>query len=186
MTNITSTFLRLTIFLVNAIHSTIFHVFLQNLTRYSISLIARMSTKWGNIRTETRSWRPKWPIIMIIGHYFFNMRNIWKTGPDSYYRTKCAFPGRDIPRKISTWKNSKWPTCGHFRSSNFLDYNVIHSTFFYVSLQNAYQISIPLIARMSLKLGKIRTETRSWRPKWSIIGHYFFNMRNIWKTRPDS
>ena len=26
-----------------------------------------MSTKLGNIRTETRSWRPKWPII---GHYF--------------------------------------------------------------------------------------------------------------------
>ena len=36
---------------------------------------------------------------------------------------------------------------------------------------------------MSLKLGKIRTEIRSWR---SIIGHNFFNMRNIWKTRPDS
>ena len=36
-----------------------------------------MSSKFGNIRTETRSW---WPII---GHYFFNMRNIWKTGSDS-------------------------------------------------------------------------------------------------------
>ena len=39
---------------------------------------------------------------------------------------------------------------------------------------------------MSLKLGKIRTETRSWRKKWQIIRHYFFNMRNVWKTRPDS
>ena len=39
---------------------------------------------------------------------------------------------------------------------------------------------------MSSKLGKIRTETRSWRPKWPIIGHYFFNMRNIWKTEPES
>ena len=29
---------------------------------------------------------------------------------------------------------------------------------------------------MSLKSGKIRTETRSWRPKF-IIGHYFCNMR---------
>ena len=38
---------------------------------------------------------------------------------------------------------------------------------------------------MSSKLGKIRTETRSWRPKWLIIGDYFFNMRNIWKTGPD-
>ena len=64
--------------------------------------------------------------------------------------------------------------------------NVIHSTIFYVSLQNLYQISISLIARMSSKLSKIRTETRSWRPKWPIIGHYFFNMSNIWKTGPDS
>ena len=39
---------------------------------------------------------------------------------------------------------------------------------------------------MSSKLGKIRTESRSWRPKWPIIGHYFFNMRNIWKTGPNS
>ena len=39
---------------------------------------------------------------------------------------------------------------------------------------------------MSSKLGKIQTETRSWRPKWPIIGHYFCDMRNIWKTRPDS
>ena len=39
---------------------------------------------------------------------------------------------------------------------------------------------------MSLKLGKNRTETRSWRPKWSIICHFFCNMRNIWKSRPDS
>ena len=36
-----------------------------------------MSSRLGNIRTETRSW---WPII---GHYFFIMRNIWKIGPDS-------------------------------------------------------------------------------------------------------
>ena len=36
---------------------------------------------------------------------------------------------------------------------------------------------------MSLKLGKIRTETRSWRPKWPITGHYF-NMHIIWKTGP--
>ena len=46
--------------------------------------------------------------------------------------------------------------------------------------------SISLIARMSSKLGKIRTKNRSWRSKWPIIGHYFFNMRNIWKTGPDS
>ena len=38
---------------------------------------------------------------------------------------------------------------------------------------------------MSLKLCKNRTETRSWRPKWLIISHYLFNMRNIWKTGPD-
>ena len=43
----------------------------------SISIKARISSKLGNIRTETRSWGP------IIGYYFFNMRNIWKTGPDS-------------------------------------------------------------------------------------------------------
>ena len=64
--------------------------------------------------------------------------------------------------------------------------NAIHSTFFYISLKNSYHISISLIAHMSLKLGKICTESRSWRPK--IIGHYFCNtcMRNMWKTRPDS
>ena len=76
----TLTFSRSTIFLVKAIHSTIFDVSLQNLYQISILLIARMSLKLGKIRTETRSWRPKWPII---GHYFFQMRNIWKTGPDS-------------------------------------------------------------------------------------------------------
>ena len=37
-----------------------------------------------------------------------------------------------------------------------------------------------------LEIGKIRTETRSWRPKWPIIRRYFCNMRYIWKTRPDS
>ena len=70
------------------------------------------------------------------------------------------------------------------RSTNFL-VNLIHSTFFYVSLQNLYHIFISLIARMSKKLGNIRTETRSWRPKWPIIGRYFCNMRNIWKTGLD-
>ena len=43
-------------------------------------LVFRPEPKFG---TETRSWRPKWPII---GHYFCttrNMHNIWKTGPDS-------------------------------------------------------------------------------------------------------
>ena len=95
------------------------------------------------------------------------------------------FPVGIYHEKFQHEKNSKWPTCGHFRSSNFL-VNVIHSTIFYVSLQNLYQISFSLIARMSLKLGKIRTETRSWRPKWLIIGHHFCNMRNIWKTGPDS
>ena len=40
---------------------------------------------------------------------------------------------------------------------------------FYVSLQNLYHISILLIARMSSKFGKIRTETRSWRPKWPLF-----------------
>ena len=39
---------------------------------------------------------------------------------------------------------------------------------------------------MSSKLDEIWTETRSWRRKWQIIGHYFFSMRNIWKTGPDS
>ena len=43
-------------------------------------------------------------------------------------------------------------------------------------------IIYPSLARMSSKLGKIRTETRSWRPKWPIIAHYFFNMRNICQT----
>ena len=47
-------------------------------------------------------------------------------------------------------------------------------------------MSISLIARICSKLGKIRTETRLWRPKWQINGHYFFNMRNIWKTGSDS
>ena len=60
------------------------------------------------------------------------------------------------------------------------------NNFFNVRLQNLYQISISLIARMSSKLGMIQTETRSWRPKWPIIGHYFFNMRNNWKTGRDS
>ena len=45
-------------------------------------------------------------------------------------------------------------------------------------------IIYPSLARMSSKLGKIRTETRSWRPKWPIIAHYFFNMRNICQTGP--
>ena len=67
-----------------------------------------------------------------------------------------------------------------FRLTDFL-VDVIHLTFFYVSLQHSYHISISLIDQMSLKLGKIRT--RSWRPKWPIIDHYFCN---IWKTRPDS
>ena len=77
----TLTFFRSTIFLVNAIHSTIFDVSLQNLYHTSIPLIARTSSKLGKIRKETRSWRPKWPII---GHYFFKTLNIWKTGPDSW------------------------------------------------------------------------------------------------------
>ena len=76
-------------------------------------------------------------------------------------------------------------TLTFFRSTIFLG-NAIHSTIFYVSLQNLYQVSISLIARMSLKLSKAQTETRSWQPKWPIIGHYFFIMRNIWKTGPDS
>ena len=76
----TLTFFRSTIFLINTTHSTFFYLSLQNLCHISISLIARMSSKLGKIRTETRSWRSKCPII---GHYFFNMRNIWKTGPDS-------------------------------------------------------------------------------------------------------
>ena len=80
VTPMTLTFFRSTIFFVNAIHSTIFYVSLQNLYQISISLIARMSSKLGKIWRETRSWRPKWPII---GNYFFNMHNIWKTGPDS-------------------------------------------------------------------------------------------------------
>ena len=53
-----------------------------------------MISKLGKIRTETRSWRPKWPII---GHYVCNMRNIWETGPDSSTITvECAVSGRDI------------------------------------------------------------------------------------------
>ena len=149
--------------------------------RYTISLIARRNTKLGNIRTETRSWRPKWPII---GHYFLIC--VISGKPD-----QIATIEQNVQFQVGIY-HEKFQQFFHvfefkpFSSSNFLDYNVIHSTFFYVSLQNAYQISIPLIARMSLKLGKIRTETRSWRPKWSIIGHYFFNMRNIWKTGPDS
>ena len=39
---------------------------------------------------------------------------------------------------------------------------------------------------MSSKLGKIQTETRSWRSKWVIIRDYFYNMPNIWKIRADS
>ena len=75
---------------------------------------------------------------------------------------------------------------GNLQSTNFL-VNAIHSTFFHVSLQNIYHIiSISRIAWTSSKLGKIRTETRSWRPKWLIIGHYFFHMRNIWNVGPDS
>ena len=64
--------------------------------------------------------------------------------------------------------------------------HAIHSTFFMYCSKNLYHISTPLIAPMSSKLCKIRTETRSWRPKWSIIGHNFVNMRNNWKTGPDS
>ena len=42
--------------------------------------------------------------------------------------------------------------------------NAIHSTFFYLSLQNLYHNYIhSLIPQMSSKLGKIGTETRSWR-----------------------
>ena len=96
-----------------------------------------------------------------------------------YYRTKCAVSGRDIPWKIPTWSNSKWQICGHFRSPNFLILTRFTQHFFNVSLQNLYHISISLIAQMSLKLGKIRTETRSGRPKWPIIGHYFCDMCNI-------
>ena len=57
---------------------------------------------------------------------------------------------------------------------------------FFMNRFKIYTISISLIARMSLKLGKIRTETRSWRPKWPIIGYLFCTMRKIWKTGPDS
>ena len=69
-----------------------------------------------------------------------------------------------------------------------LSRNAIHSPFFYVLLHKLYHISILLhvVARMSSKLGKIRTESRSWQPKWPIIVHCFFNMCNIWKTGPDS
>ena len=74
-------FFRWTISFVNENHSTFFLCIAQNFFTVgppiSISIIARMSSKLGNILTETRSWGP------IIGHYFFNMRNIWKTGPDS-------------------------------------------------------------------------------------------------------
>ena len=76
-------------------------------------------------------------------------------------------------------------TLTFFRSTNFL-VSGIHSTFFYVLLQNLHHIPVSLIAWMSSKLDKFPTETRSWWPKWPIIGHYLCNMRNIWKTRPDS
>ena len=45
--------------------------------------------------------------------------------------------------------------------------------FFYLSLQNLYHISVSLIAQMSSKLGKIRTETRSWRPNGRSAAIFF-------------
>ena len=149
----------------------------------SISIIARMSSKLGYILTETRSRGP------IIGHYFFNMRNIWKTGPDSLTiameQNVQFLVGIMYHEKFQLDQSQNGRPCGHFRSTHF-PVNAIHSTFLYISLKNSYHISISLIAHMSLKLGKICTESRSWRQK--IIGHYFCNtcMRNMWKTRPDS
>ena len=32
----------------------------------------------------------------------YNMRKVWKTVPDHYYKTKCAASGRDMPWKKST------------------------------------------------------------------------------------
>ena len=48
------------------------------------------------------------------------------------------------------------------------------------------KIYISPIAWMSLKMGTRRAKTRSRRPKRSNIGNYLLNMRNIWKTVPDS
>ena len=73
-----------------------------------------------------------------------------------------------------------------FFRSTFVFVNENHSTFFYVLLKNVYRrppISILIIARMSSKLGNIRTETCHGGRLSAII---FFNMRNIWKTGPDS
>ena len=134
-----------------------------------------MSSKLGNILTETRSWGP------IIGHYFFNMRNIWKTGPDSstiaMEQNVQFLVGIMYHEKFQLDQSQNGRPCGHFRSTHF-PVNAIHSTFFYISLKNSYHIPISLIAHMSLKLGKICTESRSWRPK--IIGHYFCNTCNIY------
>ena len=61
--------------------------------------------------------------------------------------------------------------------------NVIHSTFFYVLLQNIYHISISPIAWVSLKMGVHRAKTMSLRLKWPNIS--IFYMRNILKNIPD-
>ena len=91
VTPLTLTFFRSTIILVTAIHSTFFYVLLQNLYHISNSLIARMSSKFGKIRTETRSWRPKWTII---GHFFFKYAEYLENRTrslDHYYKTNVQF-----------------------------------------------------------------------------------------------
>ena len=83
----------------------------------SISIIARMSLKLGNILTETRSWGP------IIGHYFFNMRNIWKTGPDSstiaMEQNVQFLVGIMYHEKFQLDQSRNGRPCGHFRSTHF-------------------------------------------------------------------
>ena len=128
-----------------------------------------MSSKLGKIRTETRSWRGLSAIIFGIC--------VISTGPDSW--------------TITIEQNVHFQVGIYHENLNFIKFKMaelrplpidkfsrIHSAFFYILLQNLCHISISLISRTSSKLGKIRTETRSWRTRWPIISHYFSNIRN--------
>ena len=102
--------------------------------------------------------------MAIIGHYLCNMRNIWKTGPDSWTITveqNVQFQVGIYHEKVSLIK-FKMADLRPLSNEKFLRYRD-SLNIFYVSLQNVYHISISLISRTSSKLGKIRTETRSWR-----------------------
>ena len=118
---------------VNAIHSIFFYVSLQKNILYIHFTNSSHEFEIGKSWTETRSGP-------IIGHYFCNMRNIWKTGTDRYtitieqnvqfqvgvYHEKCRLDQIQNGRPAATFDR---------RIFSLTQFTQI---FFYVSLQNLY------------------------------------------------